>query len=150
MVENVEKKKVHSCSCVLWTVRGLFWSYWIFLTVLLLVYNPFAIVPVDEELVEQGFGIHLDAHVAAFIVLGVLGLASRYGRSWKIALGLVIYGGLTEYLQGFTGRCPDWCDTLNNGLGILYAWGGWSLVQWFPGRGAFRKKGEEEKKSDER
>lgn len=130
--------------CVLWSVRGLFWCYGIFLTILLLVYNPFAIVPVDEELVEQGFGIHLDAHVAAFIVLGVLGLASRYGQAWKMVLALVIYGGLTEFLQGFTGRCPDWCDTLNNGLGVLYAWGGWSVTQWLSRSSAFGEKGKEE------
>ena len=102
-------------------IRCLFFAYWAALTFLLLVYNPFEWVPVDEELVEKNFGIGLDPHTGTFFLLGILAWASRFARPWWVLLGLIAYGGLTEYLQGFTGRFPDWVDFGHNTLGLVYA-----------------------------
>ncbi|MDO4574373.1 MAG: VanZ family protein [Planctomycetia bacterium] len=113
-------------------IRIIFIAYWLFLSFVLLVYNPFAFVPIDEEFVEHGFGIELDAHVAVFILLGVLGMVSHYRRPGWLFVVFLLYAGITEYLQGFTGRCPDWNDVLNNSLGLMYGCGGWWICRKLP------------------
>ncbi|MDO4571177.1 MAG: hypothetical protein Q4D38_12380 [Planctomycetia bacterium] len=117
-------------SCI-WIIRAIFVAYWIFLTILLLVWNPFAIVPIDEELVEKGFGLYLDAHVLTFLILSVLMLSSRLRRWWGWFVVLILYAGATEYLQGYTGRCPDWIDFGKNVEGLLYGLMGWGVCRFF-------------------
>ena len=75
-------------------IRCLFFAYWAALTFLLLVYNPFEWVPIDEELVEKNFGIGLDPHTGTFFLLGLLAWVSRFARPWWVLLGLIAYGGL--------------------------------------------------------
>ena len=125
-------------------LRVLFVVYWVTLTFLLLVYNPFEWVPVDETLVEKNFGVGLDPHTATFLLLGALGFASRFERPWRLLGILVIYGGLTEILQGFTGRCPDWVDFAHNTLGLAYAALCWMLVRAIQAHSDGRQPGERE------
>lgn len=129
---NFLRKITGTDNLLLGGFRIIFIGYWLFLTFVLLVYNPFAYVPIDEEFVEHGFGIELDAHVAAFILLGVLGMVSRYRHPGLLLVVFLLYAGITEYLQGFTGRYPDWNDVLNNSLGLLYGCGGWWICTRLP------------------
>ena len=110
------------------TIRIGFILYWLALTFLLLVYNPFEFAPIDEEFVEDGFGIGMDAHVLTFLLLAVLGMASRFRRPWMWAGIFVLYAGATEYLQGFTGRCCDLADFINNLLGLAFGLAGWFIT----------------------
>lgn len=119
-------------------IRTGFVLYWILLTVLLMVYNPFAVVPMDEEFVEGGFGIGMDAHVLTFILLTILGMASRFRRAWMWVLIFVLYAGVTEYFQDYTGRCSDWADFFNNLLGIGFGLIGWLVTIKL--HGLFRRK----------
>lgn len=131
-------------------IQRLFVLYLLFLTFLLVIHNPFAVVPVDEELVESGFGLSLTPHILSFIVLAVLGLAARFRHSGWLYAGLFVYAGATELLQGalhpWLGRYCDWFDFVENVQGLVYGGLGW----WIPNV-LFRKllgtKGSREKDS---
>ena len=61
-------------------------------------------------------------HLAAFAVLGLLGLPSWPLRRWRVLLGLLAYGVLIEVLQGFTVyRLGDWRDVVADALGVALA-----------------------------
>ncbi|MDO4550189.1 MAG: VanZ family protein [Planctomycetia bacterium] len=111
------------------TLRWLTLMYWGALTFLLLVYNPFAYVPVEEEVVEQGFYIGLNSHMMVFLILAVLVCACRWPRMGVIWGILIFYAVGTEFLQGFTGRCPDWVDVYYNLLGLFCGGAGWWLTR---------------------
>lgn len=111
-----------------YVTRVIFWLYAAFLTFVLLVYNPFDYVPLDEEAVEKGFGLGLDPHVMTFLLLAVLAWACRWRRAWLVAVLMVVYAVVTEILQGFTGRCPDEVDVLHNLLGLAYGSAGWFIA----------------------
>ena len=115
-------------------IRILFGLYWAALTFLLLVYNPFEWVPIDEEFVERGFGINLSPHTLTFLLLAILMCACRW--KWTAAMwgALVAYAFLTEYLQGFTGRTPDWADVFDNLVGLAVGGFAWWLVHRVWGR----------------
>ena len=59
-------------------------------------------------------------HFSAFGTLTVLG-GLAWGRTqWRVALGLLAYGGLIELLQTqVPGRAADWADLLADGIGIV-------------------------------
>ena len=99
-------------------VRILFVLYWSALTFLLLIHNPFAWVPLDEEEVYNGFGLGLGPHFLTFCMLAILMLACRWRRVWVWWGVLVAYACLTEVVQGFTGRSPDVEDAIQNLLGL--------------------------------
>lgn len=126
-------------------VRITFFLYWIFLTVLLLVWNPFAVVPIDEELVEEGFGVGLDPHTLTFLILAVLGLASRFRHAVWLWFGMLVYAGATEWVQGWTGRCPDWADFAHNVAGLVFGTLGWLSVVGLRRVGRRREKSGTEK-----
>jgi len=73
-------------------------------------------------------------------ILGFLGLATWFsgqfprGSYWRLAVGLIAFGGLIEVLQGMTDyRNAEWLDLSADGLGIAFGLGfallgagGWS------------------------
>jgi len=110
----------------------IFVLYVLFLTFLLIVHNPFAVVPVNEEMVEGGFGISLTPHILSFLVLAVLGLCARFRHPGWLFLGMVAYAGVTELLQGalnpWFGRYCDVYDFVENLQGLAYGGAGWWLA----------------------
>ena len=88
-------------------------------------------------------------HGAAFVVLAVW-FSGQYARGayWRIALGLAVFGGMTELVQQqLIYRSADGADMLANlagiGVGLLIALagaGGWSLrvESWLRARGTGR------------
>lgn len=62
-------------------------------------------------------------HVLAFAGPCFAGLAARAGRGWRsaltIALGLLLWGGLLEALQGLLPpRSAEWLDLLADAVGV--------------------------------
>ena len=115
-------------------IRIIFWIYWAALTFLLLIHNPFAYVPLDEEEVYNGFGLGLGPHFLTFMMLAILMCACRWKRVWVWWCVLVAYACLTEVVQGFTGRSPDVADAVQNLLGLACGAAGWGLAHLVRGR----------------
>jgi glycopeptide antibiotics resistance protein len=93
--------------------------YWLFLTVLLLVPNPAALVGLHAVPVFPWgkFGVHL----IAFTILGFLANATRWPKRfcWPMIVFLVGYGITTEVLQLFVPhRTSRVMDGIENILGI--------------------------------
>ena len=104
--------------------------YWIFLTVLLLVPNPAALVGLREvPIFPWGkFGIHL----MFFAVLSFLVHATRWPKRpwWPLIALLVVYGITTETLQLFVPhRTARVMDAIENILGIALGVGIYWLVR---------------------
>lgn len=102
-------------------------GYWLFLTVLLLVSNPAALVGLHAVPVFPWgkFGIHL----IAFTGLGFLANAGRGLRrpSWSLIAFLIVYGVTTESLQLLVPcRSARVMDGIENILGIAAG----SLLYW--------------------
>ena len=95
------------------------YCYWVFLTLLLLVPNPAAMVGLERvPIFPWGkFGIHL----TAFTILSILVHASRWPKRlwWPLIVLLVVYGVTTETLQLFVPhRTARVMDGVENILGI--------------------------------
>jgi len=100
------------------------YGYWLFLTVLLLVPNPAALLGLKAvPIFPWGkFGIHL----GFFTVLGFLANATRWPKRpwWPLLVLLVIYGVTTESLQLFVPhRSARVMDAVENILGIVLGTG---------------------------
>jgi glycopeptide antibiotics resistance protein len=94
-------------------------GYWLFLTVLLLVPNPAALLGLKEvpSLPWGKFGIHL----LAFTILSVLVHSLRWPKrlAWSPLVFLAIYAVATEFSQRFVfPRTARVMDGLENLLGI--------------------------------
>lgn len=123
-----------------YVTRVIFWLYVAFLTFVLLVYNPFEFAPDGTEaLVEKGFGLGLDPHVMTFLLLAVLAWACRWRRAWLVAVLLVAYAVVTEFLQPLTGRFLDKVDIFHNLLGLACGSAGWFIAVGVRGRMKRRK-----------
>ena len=101
--------------------------YWLFLTVLLLVPNPAALVGLHAvPIFPWGkFGIHL----SCFTVLGFLANATRWPKRlwWPLIVFLMVYGITTETLQLFVPhRTARVMDAIENILGIAAG----SAIYW--------------------
>ena len=102
------------------TLRLLFW---ITLAAVLVL----SLWPTPESLPLQT-GWDKTDHLAAFAVLGLLGLPSWPPHRWRVLFGLLAYGVLIEVLQAFTDyRQADWRDVVADALGIgiavfVFAW----------------------------
>jgi VanZ family protein len=109
--------------------------YWLFLTVLLLVPDPAALVHLHRvPIFPWGkFGIHL----MFFTILSVMVHATRWPkRPWRplIAL-LVLYGITTESLQLIVPhRTARVMDAVENILGIIVGAGIYWLILWLKRR----------------
>lgn len=93
------------------TLRLLFWTTLV--AVLVLSLSPMPVPPPLHT------GWDKANHLAAFVVLGLLGLPSWPPHRWRVLIGLLAYGVLIEVLQGFTDyRQGDWRDVVADALGI--------------------------------
>jgi hypothetical protein len=104
-----------------------FVCYWLFLTVLLLVSNPAALVGLHAvPIFPWGkFGVHL----IAFTNLGFLANATRWPKRlcWPMIVFLVVYGITTESLQLLVlHRTSRVMDGIENILGIAAG----SAIYW--------------------
>lgn len=136
-------------ACARSPLQVIFALYVLALSFLLIVHNPFAYVPIDEEMVEEGFGLNLTPHVLAFSLLAILGLVARFRHPGWLYLGMFAYAAGTELLQGllnpWLGRCCDWIDFVDNVQGLVYGGLGFllstrfRLLRW--GATDWRKKG---------
>ena len=101
-------------------------GYWVYLTALLWTADP-------TRLVGGGVAGFLHpllplAHLLSFLVLAVLALTARWpAPRWAIVVLLVMYGGMTEIVQGFLPpRNPeliDWFqDVAGIGIGAALCW----------------------------
>lgn len=69
-------------------------------------------------------------HMAAFAVLALLGCRAYPSHTGIVLAGLLIYGGLIEVLQSFSGyRSAEWADLLADALGLPLGW----VVAWLQG-----------------
>jgi VanZ family protein len=95
--------------------RLLFWIGCVIVAVLALL--PKEQVPIILDFWDKA------QHVAAFFVLGVLGLLVYFGRKVRVLLGLSMFGACIELLQWIggvrTGSPGDWVADLA-GLAIAY------------------------------
>jgi len=60
-------------------------------------------------------------HVTAYLGLGALAalsLKTRHSLLYAV-LGLIVFGGMLEIVQGLTGRDVDWLDEAANSLGAI-------------------------------
>lgn len=81
-------------------------------------------------------------HVVAFTVLAVLGCWSYPGRSAKVLLGLLAYGGLIELLQALTAtRSAEAADLVANGAGLVLGWQLTRVVRQFHQYATARRSG---------
>jgi VanZ family protein len=77
-----------------------------------------ALMPATPDL--PGTGWDKSNHVAAFLVLTVLGCLAYPDRIAAILVGAVLYGGLIEVLQSFTDyRSAEWADLFADAVGVL-------------------------------
>lgn len=74
-------------------------------------------------------------HFAAYALLAALITVTLEARKWWLwgLLGLVIYGGLLEILQGLVGRDMSFLDEVANTLGVIaggsLGWAFWALLR---------------------
>ena len=105
---------------------GVFgWTYIGF--VLFLLFYPFKVVG-DPALWKEILPYGLHAVMWAGLVWSLWPLANgRRGGQWVLFGSLVVAGGLSEILQGWVGRTPEWrdwgMDTLGAAVAFLYGRG---------------------------
>lgn len=70
-------------------------------------------------------------HALGFVALTSLGLLSYPAERWRVATGLLLFGGFIELAQSATGwRRGDWLDWLADALGILAVLVAGSVWRW--------------------
>ena len=77
-----------------------------------------ALMPVVPEMPTTGWD--KSNHALAFAVLTVLGCRAYPKRIALVLVGAVLYGGLIEVLQSFTGyRSAEWLDLFADAIGVI-------------------------------
>lgn len=101
-------------------IRAVCIAYAVLLGLLLLSEDPSRVVGLHGRMPSILQAIMPAAHAMAFAALAILALWVRWPVArWGIVLVLVVYGGMTELLQGFIPyRTPEWPDWLQNMAGI--------------------------------
>lgn len=70
-------------------------------------------------------------HIGAYLLLTAW-FSAAYPRRWPwVAVGFALFGGVIEFLQGYTGRDPDWFDWFADCIGA-------GLGAWYPRHWALR------------
>ncbi len=118
----------------LWAIRVLAVAYWPFLTLMLLVPDPYALLGIDDF---PGLSGEFGTHLVLFAVLGFLVTAAWGVRKVSIfMLGLLVaYSAATELLQHFIPlRTPDPKDFAEDVAGlVLGAAACWAFIRWRAG-----------------
>ncbi len=92
-------------------MRAVCIAYMVFLTMLLLCKDPTAVIGMQNHLPWILQVLMPYDHELSFTVLAVLAMSVRWPLPrWAIVPIMAAYGGLTEILQGYTGRHPSWRD----------------------------------------
>lgn len=109
-----------------WLHRGLVVGFWaLALCVAVLSLMPVAYLP------PPVFSLWDKAqHALAFAALAALGLLAYPRRPWRLAVGLLAFGGAIELAQAATGwRYGEWGDWLADAVGLVagsaLAWRTW-------------------------
>jgi hypothetical protein len=115
-------------------IRFICTSYWLLLTMLLLVPDPLALFGIRRI---PGASTGLGPHFLAFAALGVLVLASRLPLQRALLAGLLVgYAAATELLQLlFPPRTPQLRDFLENLLGLAAG----ATICWVAQKRGFQK-----------
>jgi hypothetical protein len=115
-------------------LRYAFAAYLLFLTLLLLAPDPWALLGFKHPMISgSGRGIHL----LFFSGLAFLASGSRFNlRPWILAAALIGYGAATEVVQRFVPpRSVDLVDFLEDLSGTLVGIGFWQacafLAKWW-------------------
>jgi VanZ family protein len=116
-----------------WLMRLVCIGYFVFLTLLLLTTDPARLVGAQGGLPRILQAMLPLAHAISFLMLAVLALVTRWPvPRWSVVLALAIYGGMTEIIQNWVHRTPewiDWCQDLAGiALGTACCWGVATLV----------------------
>ncbi len=117
-----------------WLMRIVCIGYFVFLTLLLLSADPTRVIGMQGGLPWILQVMLPIAHIISFMVLAILALMTRWPvPRWSIVLALAIYGGMTEFIQGYvpprTPRLTDWLQDLAGiALGTACCWGVAMLV----------------------
>ena len=91
----------------------------------LVVVTVLSLLPASPDAPSTGWD--KTDHLLGFGLLAILACQSWPQRHVAALAGLLVYGGLIEVLQSFTGyRFAEWSDLLADALGLLL---GWSLLQ---------------------
>ncbi len=71
-------------------------------------------------------------HAGGFAALMFIALPAHLGRTWRVALALVAYGGAIELLQMHVpGRSAEWGDLLADAIGVALGWAvGSTVLRW--------------------
>jgi VanZ family protein len=110
-----------------WSQPWLVWAFWaLLLGVAVLSLMPVAYLP------AQVFNLWDKAqHALAFTALTALGLLAYPTQPWRVAIGLLAFGGAIELAQAATGwRHGEWTDWLADAVGLAAA----SALAWRPRR----------------
>jgi VanZ family protein len=122
-------------------MRLVFLGYFAYLTLLLLVPNPFPWVSASPKVLFYLDLIYPIAHCLSFAFLtGLALLAFRSVSASLIVSGLMVYASATELAQMFCPpRCAEWLDwfqdILGIALGVLLVWALSSSWRWLRGIG---------------
>jgi VanZ family protein len=103
------------------TMRIAFILYTIYLSILLLSQDPTSWIGAPGD-VPRFLAILMPiAHLLSFGVLSLLCFSALWPLPrWSILLFLILYGGMTEIIQGYTPyRHPEWADWLQDIGGIV-------------------------------
>lgn len=98
-----------------WSHPGLVWGFWaLSLGVAVLSLMPVAYLP------PQVFNLWDKAqHALAFTALTTVGLLAYPRQPWRVAIGLLAFGGAIELAQAATGwRYGEWSDWLADAVGL--------------------------------
>lgn len=122
---------------LMWATRVVCIGYFVFLTLLLLTQDPLRLIGAGRELPWLLRTMLPLAHAISFLVLAALALIARWPvPRWSIVLALMIYGGMTEIVQGCVPhRTPEWTDWFQDlagiALGAACCWGAATLANVF-------------------
>ena len=110
-------------------MRAFCIAYLILLTLLLLSEDPTRVIGLHDRMPWILLKLMPYAHVLSFTVLAVLALGVRWPvPRWGIILMAAVYGGMTQFLQGFTvHRTPRWTDWFHDLEGIAIG----TALCWF-------------------
>lgn len=63
-------------------------------------------------------------HALAFMVLTTWALLLWPSASWRVVMGVLVFGAMIELVQWATGwRFGEWADLAADALGVMLAWG---------------------------
>jgi VanZ family protein len=103
----------------------------------LIAWSVALLLPVPQERAERTLGGPWEVflfgkglHISAYFYLTVLGGTMAFAKNWWkwLLVGLWVHGGLTEFLQQFTGRTASLRDWGLDSVGVLL---GSSIVWWW-------------------